>query len=165
MSKITKEKEKILAILKLLSSFEEEMAEYYQAISGIYSQHEDFWSSASMMKSTRANLYSNLIQDFSNNSDNYQLKHDLNGPFINLYNKLKAEKSRLSLESINAENNNRFICEIETASTKTRVVPEVTGNTETFSKIVLILDQTQARQVRLIEGYIESQKKTKSSTA
>ena len=150
------ENEKIQIALSMLSSFEEEMSDFYSEVARLCTQFTDFWESASMAKATRANLYANLAQDFASNLDCYILQREVSGTFINLFNKVKTQKSHLTPELLKPETTGAFMREIEAATTNAGIMPIVIGETPMFEKIYRILTKTQSTQVRLVEGFLRS---------
>jgi len=141
--------------LKYLIIFEESLASFYHDASLYCQEYPEFWNNASMTKTTRANLYARMLQDIERHWINYELTHEVAGPFINLIKRIESEKKRLQEGRYSQTAIVQFIREIELAPVKTQVLPSIKGTTETFSKITLILDQIQDRQVRLMEGFLD----------
>ncbi len=146
----------ILEVLRMLTVFEEDMAEYYHSLAGICKNLTEFWQSASLLKTTRANLYSNLMQDFTINVNDYDLVRGINGPFLNLLNKIKTQKKRVTPELMSPRENDHFIEEVECTSGQQSVLPVVQGTTQAYAKIKIILEKTQARQAQLISAYLKT---------
>lgn len=149
---------KILYALKLLTSFEEDMAEFYESMSAVCREFPEFWESASMLKSTRANLYTNLIQDYAANVQKYTLTREVNGLFISLTSRVKSQKERFGANSKIPRENDRFIQEVENATNQPHIMPLVEADTPAFNKINIILEKTQSRQNALIDAYLKSGK-------
>lgn len=139
---------------KYLITFEESLASYYHDASLYCQEYPDFWNNASTAKITRANLYASMLQDIERHWINYELIHEVTGPFINLIKRIESEKKRLQEGRYSQTSIIQFIREIELAPVKTQVLPSIKGTTEAFSKIALILDQIQDQQVRLMEGFL-----------
>ncbi|MEZ5359691.1 MAG: hypothetical protein R3F48_12805 [Candidatus Zixiibacteriota bacterium] len=109
-----------------------------------------------MLKSTRASLYTNLIQDFAANVNDYTLQREVSGVFMQMVNRIRSQRERIRPDAKVMRDNDRFIKEIENTANQTQVMPLVSANTPTFGKIQLILDTTQKRQTALISAYFKS---------
>lgn len=140
----------------MLVAFEEDLAEFYKTMAEICKVFPEFWESASMLKSTRASLYTNLIQDFAANVNDYTLQREVSGVFMQMVNRIRSQRERIRPDAKVMRDNDRFIKEIENTANQTQVMPLVSANTPTFGKIQLILDTTQKRQTALISAYFKS---------
>ena len=144
----------VLPAVKVLISFEEMMARYYEIIGTLEKSHLEFWKSASLAKQTRANLYTNLHEDISKNSKAYELGRGITGPAMSLLSKINSESQRARKDVNNIEYHLDFIFRIETVIFEQSTLPTISGRTTVFRKIQAILTKIQSNQLRLIDGYI-----------
>lgn len=154
----TSARQNIINAYENLQAFEEELALFYEGAIKKCEELAEFWESASFLKTTRANLYANLIEDAGANWKYYKLDRGVSGSFINLINKIKAETKRPANQITTSSSISRFVYDVEVAPISTKLFPVITGTNPTFGTIDLILGEIQHRQVRLIKGLLDSQK-------
>lgn len=150
------DKKSMIATVETLITFEEEMAAYYTAVASLAPNISEFWESASLLKQTRANLYANLLKDIESQWLKYQFNRGVTGSFINLMNKVRTQTHRLTVEMVTPGIHGRFIQEVENAVLNASMVPDFKGDTDIYGQVEYLLNKTQLRQLRLINGYIRN---------
>ncbi len=125
----------LLPSFKTLITFEEMMGKYYETIGTWEKTHKEFWTSVSMAKRTRANLYTNLQDDFSKNVVEYELGRAVTGPAMSLLNKINSEAQRAGRSEGSLENHLDFICRVEAIIFEQTTLPIICGKTTNFRKI------------------------------
>jgi hypothetical protein len=139
----------------MLGSFEEELAAFYQALAVADTRNAEFWTSGSMAKISRANLYARLNQDVSQNPDHYILEKGPSGPFLNYFNKVRAGRDKLNAERCNVAYYVRFLLDIEASLCGNPSFPVIQSTGDFFRRVDLILNKIQKNQLQIVRGLIK----------
>ncbi len=141
--------------LEHLITFESEMSALYGQLKVTDKKFAEFWESAALLKSCRAKIYRNILEDYSGAGDKYSLVRGITGPFINLISKVKTFRNSQHIENGYNTKISDFIDSIESAVENNNIWPVIDGQTLMFQKAGSILNHIQFRQVRLIKTMSE----------
>lgn len=144
------------AAVTMLGSFEEELAAFYQALAVVDVPYADFWTSGSMAKVSRANLYNRLHQDFTQNPNQYCLEKGPSGPFMNYFNKVRSSRESLKTERADIPRHVRFLLEVESALCGNPAFPAIQGKTDFYHRVTIILNKIQKSQLQIIRGLVKT---------
>lgn len=148
-------KEKLLALAEDLIIFEEELSSCYTLASGIYRDMDEFWTSAALVKQTRASLFANIRADIEEHAIDYIAERESSGTYMNFLNKIKTSRERLSSRSISPDDFIRLAREIEIILLENSAVPRMGSQRGAFRTINSVLTAVQRNQVRLFDGLIQ----------
>lgn len=142
----------VAATITMLGSFEEELAAFYQVLAAVDYRHAEIWTSGSMAKASRANLYARLHQDIDQNPDQYVLEKGPSGPFLNYFNKVRAGRDKLNAERSDVAAHVRFLLEIESALCGSPAFPTIQSPGEFYRRVAVILNKIQKNQLQIVRG-------------